>query len=142
MPIEISLPFDPDKIEKVILYWLDLLTEEDYSEAYNLTEHDPYYEWTPASIEDFINGYGLPYEKGDTVYKVTDWRKVDNGKTHPMDISLFNSPSSEDNEKFKRIGIVHYDIPMNGERSDLTVSFIILQADTYLTLELNDIHVL
>lgn len=142
MPIEISLPFDQDKIENVIHYWLDLLTKEDYTEAYNLTEHDPYYKWTPASIEDYINGYGLPYEKGDTVYKVTDWRKIDNGRTNPMDILLFDNPKTDDSKKYKRIGIVHYDIPMNGERSDLTVIFSILQADNYLTLELNDIHVL
>src|SRR4051794_27136017 len=141
MPIEISLPFEAEKIENVIHYWLDLLTKEDYTEAYNLTEHDPYYKCTPASIEDYINGYGLLYEKGDTVYKVTDWRKVDNGKKHPMDILLFDNPKIDGNKKLKRIGIVHYDIPMNGERSDLTVIFSILQADNYLSLELNDIHV-
>ncbi len=142
MPVEISLPFDPDKVEKVIQYWLDLLSKEDYNEAYNLTEHDPYYQWTPASIEDYINGYGLPYEEGDIIHKVTDWRDVDNGERNPMDILLFDNLKTDDKEMFKRIGIVHYDLPMNGIRSDLTVIFSILQADKYFTLELNDIHVM
>ena len=142
MPIEISSPFDPDKVEKVIHYWLDLLTKEDYSEAYNLTAHDSYYQWTPASIEDYINGYGLPYEEGNTMQKVTDWRKVDKGEKNPMDILLFDNPKSDDKEMFKRIGIVHYDIPMNGIRSDLTVIFSILQAEKYFTLELNGIEVM
>ncbi len=142
MPIEISLPFDPNKMEKAIRYWIDLLVKEDYTEAYNLTEHDPYYKWTPTLIEHYINGYGLPYEKGETVYKVTDWRKVDNENRNPMNILLFEEPNPSDNEMFKRIGVVHYELPMNNERSDLTVIFSILQASDYLTLELNDIHVL
>src|SRR6478735_6931889 len=121
MPIEIRLPFDQEKIERAIQYWLDLLTNEDYIDAYDLTEHDPYYEWTPAMMQDYINGYGLPYEQGETLYKVTDWRKVDNGKSNPMDILLFDKPASSWCDKFKRIGVVHYDLPMNGERSDLTV---------------------
>ncbi len=142
MPIEINLPFDPDKVEKVIHYWLDLLTKKDYTEAYNLTEHDPYYQWTPASIEDYINGYGLSYEEGDVIQTVTDWREVNNGERNPIDILLFDNPQPDKKEKFKRIGVVHYDLPMNGERSGLTAIFSILQADKYFMLELNDIHVL
>ncbi|HWB27066.1 MAG TPA: hypothetical protein VG738_16400 [Chitinophagaceae bacterium] len=143
MPIEISLPFEPNKIEKAIEYWLDLLRREDYAEAYNLTMHDPYYEWTPALIESYINGYGLPYEEGETVYKVTDWRTAHTDNNRPaMDIFLFDAHRISGNGEYKVIGYVQYDIPLNGERSDLTVTFSIMQAEDYIRLELNDIHVL
>ena len=143
MPIEISLPFDRNKIERTIHYWLHLLANEDYAEAFALTEHNAYFGWTPELIKSYINGYGLPYEQGDTVYKVTDWKTAYTGNIkHYKDIELFNNPINHDNSKFKIIGIVHYDLPLNGEWSDLTTIFKILQADNYITLELNDIHVL
>ena len=40
------------------------------------------------------------------------------------------------------VGEIFYDLPINGEWSDLTATFKILQAKDYVTLELNEIHVM
>ena len=48
-----------DEYLALVRCWVTLLAEDRYEEAYDLTEHDPYYEWTPTLIAQLIDGYGI-----------------------------------------------------------------------------------
>lgn len=39
------------------------------------------------------------------------------------------------------VGKVWYDLPLNGEWSDLTATFNILKSESHIVLELNEIHI-
>ena len=146
MPLKIKSTRYID-IEHAVLYWIKLLSEEKYEEAYDLTLHDPYYQWTPALLESVINGYGSLDDIIEEKYKVTSEETAvsesDNHKIY-KDIRLFDSPMKQSQHDLgvDVIGDVHYDLPLNGRWSDLTASFKILQGSDFLMLELNDIHVL
>ena len=146
MPLKIKSTKHID-IEYAVLYWIKLLSEEKYEDAYNLTLHDPYYQWTPALLESVIKGYGFLDDAIEEKYKVTPTATaVHEGDNHKIykDIRLFDSPvkQSQHHIDVNIIGEVHYDLPLNGRWSDLTASFKILQESDFLMLELNDIHVL
>jgi hypothetical protein len=123
---------------------MELLADEKYVEAYNLTYHDPGNQWSPAILESVINGYGLLYEPGEEVFKVTSPNTaiLDGRSKVYKDIDLLK----EHHTKFHlpdmdRIGHLRYDLPLNGVWSDLTATFYLLQGDDFWALELDEIHV-
>ncbi|UOE50530.1 hypothetical protein MTO98_05510 [Mucilaginibacter sp. SMC90] len=144
MPIKIYST-DKIEIEKAVLYWIELLAEGKYDEAYLLTLHDPYYQWSPADIKSVINGYGLPDEMLKEKYRVTaPDTAIINSNIHPYKgIELYDDSAKRRHSLHSMtiIGDVCYDLPINGEWSDLSVTFKILQKDNFIMLELNEIHV-
>lgn len=145
MPLKIY-SIDRIEIEKAVLSWIELLANGRYDEAYQLTLHDPYYQWSASNIKDIINGYGLPDEQLEEKYKVTSPESaIINGNINPnKDIDFFDYTIRKIDERHDMtiIGYVIYDLPINGEWSDLSATFKILQTDNFLMLELNEIHVL
>lgn len=144
MAVKIKNPPTLIDIENEIHFWFDLLADKKYREAYEFTLHDPYYQWTPDLLEQVINGYGLPYENGSPKYIVTKWTTATSIANHNYNkgITLFDKSRSHSNANFVEIGEIYYDLPLNGEWSDLTVTFKILQSDDFSTLELNELHVM
>ena len=143
MPLKLKST-DREEIENAVILWIKLLSEEKYEEAYDLTTHDPYYQWTPVSIKRTINGYGLEEEIFDEEYRVTAIETaVLESVDHKVykDIMLFDTPLKH-SPSFNIVGDVHYDLPLNGQWSDLTASFKILQYSDFVALELNEIHVI
>ena len=51
--------------------WVELLSEERFSEAYELTAHASYNAWTPDLIRSVIAGYGMPHEPGHHEHKIS-----------------------------------------------------------------------
>jgi len=145
MPLKLNSKSRED-IEKAVLHWIDLLSREKYIEAFELTFHDPYYQWTPLLLESVINGYGLPEEANEEIYKVTAPGTAIFARNHRVykDVMFFDRPLNRKKNlpNMKAIGRIDYDLPLNGHWSDLTASFIILQGQDFFALELNDIHVL
>jgi len=111
------------------------LSEEDYKSAYKRTSHDPYYEWTPELIEKVINGYGLhePHPSGE-IFKVTPIKEA-SGEAPRQEVDR----SPYDGNRF---GYIYYDLPLNGEWSDLTVSFRLEKNGENLQAVLEEIHVM
>jgi hypothetical protein len=144
MPLKIYST-DKIEIEKAVLYWIELLAEEKYDEAYQLTLHDPYYQWSPADIKSAINGYGLPDEALEEQYKVTHpGSAIINDRINPYkDIDLYDDSLKKADKLHDMTiaGFICYDLPINGEWSDLSVTFKVLQKDNFIMLELNEIHV-
>ena len=145
MAVKITNPVTLLDLENAIRSWLDLLAQEKYSEAYEFTLHDPYYQWTPKLLEQVINGYGLPYENDDSSkHKVTKWSTAnsDHSINYNKEITIFDAPRVTSTSSFMQVGEVYYDLPLDGIWSDLTATFKILQSEDFTTLELNEIHVM
>jgi hypothetical protein len=114
--------------------WIDDLARGDYVAAFARTEHDAYYAWTPELIEAVINGYGLaePLRRG---VKFTVTPRADaRGRPHYREVD-------RDVARDSTIAEVWYDLPINGEWSDLTATFRVDRKDLALTLVLQEIHV-
>jgi hypothetical protein len=111
--------------------WASLLEQEAYSEAYQLTDHDPDMHWTPELIRDVIKGYGeaSPTQRATLAGK-------------PTDISQRKQVSRWPQRRVKGIGQVWYDVNIDGFASDLTATFWVVSTPTGLILRLNDIHVM
>lgn len=132
-------------VEKVVYYWMELLAQEKYEQAFNLTYHDPRNQWTPAMMESVINGYGMLYEPGEEVFKVTPYNEA---AFHPgdvnrdQDLTLFEKPQIKAHlPNMKILGYLWYGLPLNGKWSDLTATFNLLQGEGFWALELDEIHV-
>ena len=124
-----------EEILSFVEEWVADLSEEDYKSAYKRTSHDPYYEWTPELIKRVINGYGLPepHPSGE-IFKVT-----------PIKEARGEAPRQEvDRGPYdgNRFGYIYYDLPLNGEWSDLTVSFRLEKNGENLQAVLEEIHVM
>ena len=115
----------------VIDRWTSLLEREAYSEAYQLTDHDPGMGWTPELIRWVIKGYG----EASPTQRVTLAGK-------PTDITQRKEVTRWPQNRLKGVGEVWYDLNIDGFASDLTATFWIVSTPAGLTLRLNDIHVM
>lgn len=142
MPISLNFPASAEEIENFIHTWLDYLAREDYRTAYHMTVHDPYYEWTPELMEKMINGYGFFPEPNDIIFKVTDWRTATNmDRVRYNEISFFEKAKVRQRAIYSIIGDIWYDLPLNGQWSEVTATFNILRLEDLIYIELNEIHV-
>ncbi|MDQ3683981.1 MAG: hypothetical protein M3430_00060 [Acidobacteriota bacterium] len=131
-------------IFKAVRAFVELLAQDRYVEAYEMAHHEPEREWTPALMKSVVLGYGLvdevfKFEDGTNpqVTSPKDVQEPELEQRHEvtwLDKSPINFPSF--------VGYVHYDLPLNGEWSDLTLMFDILEAEGGLVLSLDNIHVL
>lgn len=122
---------------KGVITWVDLLAEGRFGDAFNLTAHDSHYAWTPDLIRSVIAGYGLPHEPGEHEYRISRVSEVKESSTPRWEVDRWR-----DAEPNGRVGFITLCLPLDGEWSDLTATFEILQNDGRLVLVLDDIHVL
>jgi hypothetical protein len=141
-----------EEIRKAVVEWSELLAEGKYAAALGMFPHSSSsssafgFEWTPEDLEDWISNYGCARKDCDS----GEYLKI---------TSLFEQPDSEqfirkaikvDREHLfgldpkHYLGMVHYyDVPLDGEPSDLTARFHIKRLDgTAITLEFLDIHIM
>jgi hypothetical protein len=113
--------------------WISLLAREEYVDAHQFTFHADNDYWTPESLKLIIQNYGSPepYPDGRT-FRVTRVESATGDSYHQAEIRR---------EALNR-GRVWYDLPLNGEWSDLTAIFALQAIDGKLVLILEDIHVL
>lgn len=116
--------------------WVDLLAEARSADAFMLTAHDSYYSWTPDLIQSVIAGCGLPHELGNHKYRISKTSETKGGPSPRWEVDRW-----QEAEPSSRIGFVWIDLPVEGEWSDLTATFEVLQHDNHLVLVLNDIRV-
>jgi hypothetical protein len=124
-----------DDILRLVDEWVDDLERGDYATAYARTGHDSYDGWTPDLIRDAVAGYGLPDAHGSgVIFRVTS-RAAARGHQHYRAVDREHVPP-------KSIATVSYDLPLNGEWSDLTARFRVVPAPNGAELILEEIHVL
>jgi hypothetical protein len=132
----VSLPSHPtdEEILGVVESWLDDLASDDYETAFSRTGHDPYYNWTPELMRAVVSGYGLPEpHHSGVVFAVTN-RASARGKP-------FHREVQREDLRPATIAEVIYDIPLNGEWSDLTATFRVETHADGSALILQEIHV-
>jgi hypothetical protein len=139
MPTRLKFPIQKQAVDDEVHKWFDCLARGDYEAAYDLTLHHPYYEWTPELMESIINGYGLPHENGETKYIVTDWRSA-SGIDSGGELDLYEKHVESGGHM--QLGHAYYDMPLNGEWSDLSAVFRLVKLEDGAALLLEEIHVL
>jgi hypothetical protein len=124
----------PDASDSEILdavrAWADALAAEDYAGALTLVDAGP--DWTPELLCTVITNYGSvePMRDGST-YRVTPLRTAHGG----------SAPRHRVDRDGERTWIC-FDLPLNGEWSDLTATFDVVRRNDGLSLVLDDVHVL
>ncbi len=159
-----TLPLGAENAEiiKLLIEWTELLAKEKYREAFEMFQHYNHeLDWTPELLESAVYGYGCPgytreeaeREFGSSDYKITSLLENPEKDEILMQIDIEYGILSEKDAEMRCltgtdyeniIGDIHYsDVPLNGERSDLTAIFYIKRVDTEnITLSFYDLHVM
>jgi hypothetical protein len=117
--------------------WADALAAQDYERAYGMTAHDPYYARSAGLIRQVIEGYGLPEPHPAGPFKVTPLADAKGGPRPRHTVRRYKRKAPHG-----AIADVSFDLPLNGEWSDLTATFAVHPIGDELVLCLNEIHVL
>jgi len=131
--VEISAEPTDDEIYAFVERWAELLAAEDFDAAYSMTHHDPYYGWSPGLIRKTIEGYGLPEPHPRGPFRVTPVGSA-SGKMRRAIYREEGVPPSA-------FAWVSYDLPLNGEWSDLTATFRLEKHKEKAIVILEEIHV-
>ncbi|MEO6458636.1 MAG: hypothetical protein ABIO92_10270, partial [Chloroflexia bacterium] len=101
--------------------------------------------WTPDILETVIRNYGSiePTSDGET-FKVTPLQQAQAPSnllpTH--DVNRYGEDEIDTSDGTALVGDVWYDLPLNGEWSDLTATFRLYQIEDGLVMALEDVHVM
>jgi hypothetical protein len=126
---------DDEQIRQAVRGWIEVLAQDRYDEAFSMLfryRNDP---WTPELMRNAIANYGCGQPQADgRVFRVTPpGDAIQRGsRKRYEDVEWF-----EDGE-----GVAHFDLPLNGEWSDVTAVLDILPMEDGLVLRLNAIEVL
>jgi hypothetical protein len=124
-----------DELLATVDEWVELLVQERYDDALanmRAREH-----WTSDLLRQVISGYGFsePHPSGSR-FRVTSPKEA-SGRQHYRRVDRWTEANA-----IGAIGVILYDLPLNGKWSDVTALFDILASSGPLVLELDDIHVL
>ncbi len=139
----IVLPADAtdDAILQLVRDWVAALAAGDFDGAFAMTAHEAW-GWTPTLIREVIAGYGLPEPAQDgLVHVVTPIDSCCGGPSPRFRVRRFDKPKVLGGG-VATIGDVHFDLPLDGEWSDLTAIFWIERNADGVYLVLDQIHVL
>jgi hypothetical protein len=125
---------DDEELLRFVEDWIDDLARGDYASAFERTKHDAYYRWTPALIEQVIGGYGLPKAHPSGVRFTVTPRDLARGRPYHRHVE-------REGARLPVVAWLQYDLPLNGQWSDLTASFRVERGLEGLTVVLEDIHV-
>src|SRR5262249_51684949 len=118
-----------DDILGLVRKWCALLAAGDYVAALALIPGDAH--WTPELLKRVITNYGSPVPRSDGKhFRVT-----------ALDTAKGERPPDQDVEWFGDRGEVWFDLPLNGQWSDLTATFRIERRSDGIALTLDDVHV-
>ena len=138
-----------EEIRKAVVAWSELLANEQYADALAMFLHTSEsfgFEWTPTRLQDWISNYGCArkdYDSGE-YSKVSSLFEQPNSKMYirnAIDVDRWNLYGLD---PAQYVGMVHYfDIPLDGEPSDLTARFHIKRiGPSQIALEFLDIHIM
>lgn len=138
-----KLPLNANKemLIATVEEWVDLLVAKKYQEALEFIYPIPYPEWDAQYLENWIRNYGFdqPLKDGSTV-EITS-RHGAKGKQYNRDFEAY-APHIDEVTGLEVVGMVHYDVPLNGEWSDLTAQFNVCKLEGGLVLDMYGFHVM
>jgi hypothetical protein len=137
----VPIPASDVEILNIIQDWIELLAQERYKEAHEMLYQPEDNSWTSELVKNAISGYKSSGNITNDPSYVTPIQEVQTGEgINPnRDIQWF---TGEDQRKDKYAGVIHFDLPINGEWSDLTAIFFIHQLEEVFAIELETIHIL
>jgi hypothetical protein len=140
-----TLPVDAsdDAIKALVVEWSELLAEGRFADAIGMFANPGGPDAaTPDLLAKTIAGYGVPGH--GEVFAVTTLRGRDDVGEIVRDKLRVDRENLYGLDPPRYLGMLHYDdVPLNGERSDLTARFHIRRVGgDRLTLEFFDIHVM
>ena len=139
-----TFPFDATDgaILEIAFAWLDLLVEERYQEAFDATWHSTEDTWTPELMRRMISNYGSlhPHWTGH-VFRPSRPAEERSVRQPSRDVTRYSSDRLLTDIVPRVVGEVWFDLPLNGEWSDLTATFDLTEWDGGLVLALSDIRV-
>jgi hypothetical protein len=126
-----------EAVRAVIERWVGLLAEDRFEEALGMLAPLPSKAWTPELLATVIRNYGFvePHPSGRTFRVTPIATAVGNGPR--FEVSWYPQPTRDD-----RWGWATYDLSLNGEWSDVTAAFDILDGPFGPVLALDDVHVM
>lgn len=110
--------------------WVDLLEEGRYQEALNFIYPIPCPEWTAEYLESWIKNYGFDQP-----------RKEAKGKQYNRTYEAYD-PCRDESTRLEVVGMIFYDVPLDGEWSDLTTQFNVSKFENSLVLDMCGLHVM
>jgi hypothetical protein len=130
--IHLSKEAANEEILAVVRTWVDLLAADRYEEAHAMLSPDDH--WTPELMRTVVRHYGFVEPRSDgRTFSVTPIAQTVGGSPRPQqDVERFDDGG----------GIIHFDLPLNGQWSDVTAVIEIEEQRKGLALRLADIHVL
>jgi len=117
-----------DTLLAAVSRWARTLSTGDYAGALNMVVHAPH--WTPELLEAVITNWGDASAASPGPHRVT-----------PEDDAAGDPTREVDRFGNGRIGI-WYDLPIDGEWSDLTATFSLVEQGQRVLLKLEDVHVM
>lgn len=121
--------------------WVDLLVAKKYQEALEYIYPIAYPEWDAEYLENWIRNYGFdqPLKDGNIV-EVTPRQKA-KGKQYNREYQVYG-PQIDEVTGLEVIGMILYDVPLDGEWSDLTAQFNVCKFENCLVLNMYGFHVM
>ncbi len=109
-----------DEVLDIIRTWVDILATGDYEAAFTAIISDAESEtWTPYFLKIAVEGYRSPEFYPDTErFQVTDWRTAQGGNSEAIQEVTWYEPNTSG-----VAGSVEFDLPVNGQWSDLQAEF-------------------
>ena len=146
----LKLPVDaPDNdILTAVSDWVNYLAQERYADALSMLYPVPgnSYPWTPDLLETVITNYGFvePRDDGRTfIVTPPEEAQASDGYMPVHNIRRYGKDAIRELEGgVVRVAHVLYDLPLNGEWSDVTAIFELYHIGDGLVLALNDVHVM
>lgn len=151
------------EIIKLLIQWTEFLAGERYAEALSMFQHyNDALNWTPELLESAVYGYGCPgytREEAEKQFGASDFKitsllqNSDRNKIITnIDINRYEFEVTKekagmwglsDIDYENILGDIHYDVPLNGEASDLTAIFFLKKLNEQsMTLSFFDLHVM
>lgn len=151
----LAIDASDEEIRSLVVEWHELLAQRRYADALDLLPHSTSEgNWTPALLDEAIQGYGVLNGDKETLDYLLKHHGVDRfeittlvGRSDRDEIIAKISVDRENLyglEPSEYLGMVHFDdVPLGGRRSDLTARFPIKRVGSdRLTLEFLDLHVM
>lgn len=124
--------------------WVDLLARDRYEEAFDLLYHPTNEEWTPEIMRQLVANYGSlqPFHDGRT-FRITPPSSAVLGADRTNTTQeICWCDEGERERRPQQAGFLDFDVPLNGQWSDLTLTFNVNEQPSGYVLELTGIHVL
>ncbi len=124
-----------DELLAEVRAWIQQLSEGQYFDALQRIPGEQGESWTPQLLEEVIAGYGLPqpHPRG-TRYQVTSVSSA-TGTLPVASVERNVLPPGA-------LAYIEHSLPLNGEWSDLTATFVLYPTESTATLYLREVHVL